>query len=253
MIGSAYLTDGGHALYGYISQLTGGEPDQGVSAFLSHQLSHNASGTGQLRALAGVHLNVVDKGTNRNVQHGQSIAGLDVSAGAGHYGVTNRQAGGSDDVALLAVLVLDQRDVSGTVGIVLQGENGGGDTGLVSLEVDDAVLSAVSAASVADGDLTGVVAAGVLLQAYEQASLGSNLGKPGVISHSHLTTAGAGGLELFDSHCGFTLLILVGGIMSQSHTGCVLVHAASYSIVSKNSMPLDPSARVTMAFFQSDL
>lgn len=148
VIGIAYLTNGGHALYGYISQLTGGEPDQGVSAFLSHQLSHNASGTGQLRALAGVHLNVVDKGTNRNVQHGQSIAGLDVSAGAGHYGVTNRQAGGSDDVALLAVLVLDQRDVSGTVGIVLQGENGGGDTGLVSLEVDDAVLSAVSAASV---------------------------------------------------------------------------------------------------------
>ena len=71
-------------LYGYISQLTGGEPDQGVSAFFSHQLSHDASGTGQLRALAGVQLNVVDKGTNRDVQHGQSIAGLDVGASAGH-------------------------------------------------------------------------------------------------------------------------------------------------------------------------
>ena len=75
---------------------------------------------------------------------GRALPGLMSAPAPDTDGVANIQASGSDDVALLAVLVLDQRDVSGTVGIVLQGENGGGDTGLVSLEVDDAVLSAVS-------------------------------------------------------------------------------------------------------------
>ena len=54
VIDIADLADGGHAVDGHVAQLAGGEADQGVSAFLSHQLSHNAGGTGQLGALAGV-------------------------------------------------------------------------------------------------------------------------------------------------------------------------------------------------------
>ena len=95
--------------------------------------------------------------------------------------VAHLQAVRGDDVALLAVLILHQRDVGGAVGIVLNGQDGGGHVDLVALEVDDAVLSAVAAAAMADGDAAVAVAAGVFLDGSEQALLRGNLGQLGII------------------------------------------------------------------------
>jgi len=75
--------------------------------------------------------------------------------------VAGLQVHGSQDIALLTVLVLDQGDVGGAVGIVLQVDDGSGAV-LVPLEVDDAVLLLVAAAAVADGDAAVAVAAGGL-------------------------------------------------------------------------------------------
>ena len=163
--------DGGDAVQTNVAHLTGGQTDQSVTILLSHQLRHNASGTDQLAALAGIQLDVVDHGTNGDVLEGQSVAGLDVSVGASHDGVANLQTIGSQDVALGAVLVLNECDEGGTVRVILQRLDGGGDIKLVALEVDDTVLDAVAAAVMADGDLAGVVAAGMLLLGLEQAAL----------------------------------------------------------------------------------
>ena len=75
---------------------------------------------GQLGALAGIQLHVVDEGTGGDIGQGQSVAGLDVGVSAGDNLVADLQAVGGDDVALLAVLILNQGDESGTVGVVLQ-------------------------------------------------------------------------------------------------------------------------------------
>ena len=68
----------------------------------------------------------MDHSTNGDVGDGQGVAGQDVRLGAGHDLVAGLQAQGRQDIALLAVLILDQSDVGAAVGIVLQAQHGGG-------------------------------------------------------------------------------------------------------------------------------
>ena len=77
-----------------------------------------------------------------------------------------------EDVALLAVAVVQQRDAGGAVGIVLDRRDLGRNRILGALEVDDAVLLARAAAFVARRDVAVVVAAGMLLLDLEQRLLG---------------------------------------------------------------------------------
>ena len=115
MVDVAYLANGCHAGYRNVSQLAGWQSDQRHVAFFCHQLSHDAGCARKLCALTWVKLNVVDEGTNRDVGQRQSVAGLDVCVSARLDNIADLQAVGSDDVSLLAVLVLNQRDVSGAV------------------------------------------------------------------------------------------------------------------------------------------
>ena len=112
----------------------------------------------------------MDEGTHGDVLQGQGVAGLNVGAGAGNHFVPSLQAVGSQDIALLAVLILDQGDESGTVGIVLDGQHSGFHVVLLALEVDDTVLLAVAAAAMADGDAAVAVAARVLLDSLKKAA-----------------------------------------------------------------------------------
>ena len=159
MIHVADLADGGHAAGGHVAQLSGGEADQGVFALFGHQLGGVAGGAHQLGALAGVELDVVDDGAVGDVLQGQSIARLDVGVGAGDHLVADFQADRGQDVALVAVDELDEGDVGGAVGIVLQGLDGPLHAEVVALKVDDAVLSSLLPAAVADGDAAVAVAA----------------------------------------------------------------------------------------------
>lgn len=123
MVDVAHLADGRHAVGREIPKLAGGEPDQSVLALFRHELSHVAGCTDELGAFVGVHFHIVDKGTDRDVCHGKSIAGLDVGVSAAPDNVAHFQAVGSKDVTLFAVLVLQQRNVSRTIGVVLDGLN----------------------------------------------------------------------------------------------------------------------------------
>ena len=61
----------------------------------------------------------MNHGTNGDVAQGQVVTGLDVSCGAGLDDVAPSELVRSDDVALGTIEVVQQRDASGTVGIVL--------------------------------------------------------------------------------------------------------------------------------------
>jgi hypothetical protein len=67
-----------------------------------------------------------------------------------------------EDVALLTICIVNQRDPRGAVGIVLDGSHAAGNTDFVTLEVDDTVAALVTATTATDGDATAVVAAGLL-------------------------------------------------------------------------------------------
>src|SRR5207342_857977 len=120
-----------------------------------------AGGAGHLAALAGAQLDVVDHGADRDVAQGQGVAGPDVGTLAAHQPVADLHVPGGEDVALLAVLVVEQGDAAGAVGVVLDRRHLGAHAVLGALEVDQAVLALVLAAAVAGGRAAlGVASAG---------------------------------------------------------------------------------------------
>src|SRR6185312_9752030 len=172
----AHLADGGHAGVGDHADLAGGHLDLGVAAVLRHQLSLRTGGAHHLRAFARVQLDVVDEGTLGDVLEREGVADLDFSVGAGGHNIADLQADRVDDVALLAVGVVQQADARGAVRIVLDRHDLRGDAELLALEVDVAVGALVAAALVADHHGAGVVAAAGADDLGHEALLGGRLG-----------------------------------------------------------------------------
>ena len=195
------LTDGGATGGQDLADLAGGHAQEGVFAFLGDELRVGAGGTAKLAALAGVQFDVVHDGTGRNLLERHGVAGLDVSALARQDGVALVQADGSQDVALFAVSIVQQRDAGAAVRIVFDLGNLGGNAELVALEIDDAVERLVSAAATAGSDSTVVVATGLLGQALGQRLLGSGPGDLGKVGDRLEPAARRSRLQLTGCHC----------------------------------------------------
>src|SRR6188768_4366903 len=149
LLGVADLTDGGAAAHVDVADLTGRHAQLRVGAVLGDELDTHPGGTGDLRAATGLELDGVDDRTGRDVAQRQAVAGLDVGTGAVLDRHALLQALGGQDVALLAVGVVQQRDAGGAVRVVLDVSDLGRHAVLVvPLEVDDAVRALVTAALV---------------------------------------------------------------------------------------------------------
>ena len=141
-----------------------------VLVFLGHQLRRNAGRAHELAALTGAQLDVVDHRADRNVLDRQRVADLDVGARTGFDRVADLETQRREDVALLAVAVVQQRDAARAVRIVLDRRDLRRDAVLGALEIDDAILLARAAAFVAHRDVAVVVAARMLLADLERAT-----------------------------------------------------------------------------------
>src|SRR5690606_26260289 len=152
VLGVAHFADGRAALGRDAAHLARTQAERGVHALARHQLDAGTGGTGDLRALARLHLDAVHRGTDRDVAQRQRVAGADRGVVAGDHLVARLQALRRDDVAALTVDVNQQRDVRGAVGVVLDPLHARRDAFLVALEVDDAVMLLVATADMAGGD-----------------------------------------------------------------------------------------------------
>src|SRR5690606_14125663 len=101
------------------AHLGGGHAQRGVVAFLGDELHGDAGRAADLAALAGTQLDVVDRGTDRDVAQRQRVAGLDVGAMARLDVVADVQTFRGEDVRLLTVGVVEQRDAARAVRVVL--------------------------------------------------------------------------------------------------------------------------------------
>ena len=128
------------------------------------------------------------------------VARLDVGLGAAHDRVAHLQTLRVDDVSLLAIDVVQQRDASGAVGIVLDGGDLGGHAVLVALEVDDAVAALHPAALMAGGDAALVVATALLRLRGKQRLLRLGPRDLRKVGDRLEAAAGARRLVLFDTH-----------------------------------------------------
>src|SRR6185312_12324397 len=119
LLGVADLAYRGAAADVDVADLTGGHPQLGERAFLGDELDASPRRAGDLRAAAGPQLDGVDDGAERDVAQRQAVARLDVTARARLDGVALLQSRRREDVALLAVRVVQQRDARRAVGVVL--------------------------------------------------------------------------------------------------------------------------------------
>src|SRR6476646_4172138 len=160
LLGVAHLADGRAAAQVDVADLAGRHTQLGVGAVLGDELHASTRGAGDLGATTGLELDRVNDRTHGDVAQRKRVARLDVGRGAVLDRVALLHLVRGQDVALLAVGVLDERDARGAVGVVLDVSDLGRHAVLVvATEVDDAVGTLVAATDVTRGDAAGVVAA----------------------------------------------------------------------------------------------
>ena len=170
LVGVSDLTNGCATANIHAADLGGGHTQHGVAAFFTKQLDGCTGGTSQLGACTGLEFHTVDHGTSGDVAQRQVVAGLDVGVRTRFDDGALRHAFGGDDVALLAITVVQQRNVCGAVRVVLNVSNLGRNTVfVVTTEVDQTVAALVSTTLVAGGDVTvGVTPTGLVQRAQQR-------------------------------------------------------------------------------------
>ena len=197
VFGVADDTNRGAACLKNHAHLTTGHLDNGVLVITRHQLCIGTCGANHFCTLTGAKLNVVDKGTERNFGKQERVADFGGSALTGHHSLTNLEALGAKDVALLTVGIADESDTGATVGVVLYGFDNSGNAIFAALEVDKTVQFLVTTANVTHGHLTLIVAATALADTEHKAFF--RLGSGDIVVGNNEFVALTGG-------CGFNFL-----------------------------------------------
>src|SRR6476646_1312240 len=201
LLGVAHLADRGAAAQVDVAGLAGRQMQLGGGAVLGDVLDLRTGRVGDLGATARLQLDGVHGGTRRHVAQRQAVARLDVGRRTVLDGVALLQPVRREDVALLAVGVVQQRDPRGAVGVVLDVRDLGRHAVLVvTTEVDDAVGALVATTDVAGGDPAGVVAAAALAERTDQRLLRRGPSDLDEVGDRRATTARGGRLVLANSH-----------------------------------------------------
>src|SRR5207248_11646556 len=119
LLGVADLTHGGPAARVHPADLSRGHPELGVPGFLREQLHAGPGRPGDLGAAAGPQLDGMHHGAGGDVEQRQAVPRANVGNGAVLHTVALPQALRAQDVTLVAVGVVQQRDPRGAVRVVL--------------------------------------------------------------------------------------------------------------------------------------
>ena len=150
--------DGGPALRPDPAALAAGEPERHQFALARRKLGARPGAARELRPAARFQLHGVHHGTDRDAVQGKRVAHVHLGIRAALHDRTYREVARGQDVALLAVVVVEQCYVGGAVGIVLDRRDRRWHAVLAPLEVYETVAPLVPAADVAGGDAAVVVA-----------------------------------------------------------------------------------------------
>ena len=141
------------------------------------------------------------KSTHRDLCERQAVAHVGSDARTGLDNLTDLQSIGGDDVLLHTVFIFYESDTGAAVGIVLNGLYGSLHIVLVAEEIDHTVHPLVSATTVANGHLTGVVPSTCALERFKQRFVGLLGGNFVKSADSLVPLTGSRRLEFSDCHC----------------------------------------------------
>ena len=100
--------------------------------------------------------------TQGNLGQGKRIADLGLRLGAGQQGIAHLKRRRREDVPLFAIRIMQERDAGRAVGIILDFRYLGGNTPLVTLEINDAVALFVATTTMTNGNPSVTVATRLL-------------------------------------------------------------------------------------------
>src|SRR3954464_13183035 len=201
LLGVADLANGRAAARVDVTDLARRHTQLRHAGVLGHELHARAGRPRDLRAAAGPQLDGVHDRADRDVAQRQVVAGLDVGRRTGLDSVALRQPCRGDDVALLAVGVVQQRDARGAVGVVLDVRDLRRHAVLVvATEIDDAVGALVTAALVPDGDAAVNVATALAVQRLDERLLRLGARDLDEVGDARATTTGSRRLVFADTH-----------------------------------------------------
>src|SRR3989441_447133 len=148
----AHLPDRRHAVDRPHPHLARRQLERRPLALLRQELRLRAGAPAHLRAAARLELHVVNERADRDVAERQRVARQDVGLRSRHDRVAHFEAERRDDVALLAVTVVEQCEPCGAIGIILDPRHARRDAELLTPEVHRAEHALRPAAAVAHGD-----------------------------------------------------------------------------------------------------
>ena len=158
VVAVANLSDGGHARGEHHTHLARRHAQRRVLALFGHDLGRGSRRAHHLAALAGLEFDVMDLSAERDVADRHGVGRSNIHLGAGNHRVAHHEADWRQDVALFTIGIVQQGDVGGTVGVVLDGRNFRRNIELFAAEVDDSIQPLVAATAMARGYVTLVVA-----------------------------------------------------------------------------------------------
>src|SRR5580693_270040 len=165
--------------------LARGQLEESHLALFGHQLRLHARTTRELRTGARLHLDCMNDGAERDVLEHQRVARLDVGILARLDLGADFEPVGREDVGLHAVGIVQQRDISGAIRIVLERGDDGGNSVAVALEIDQSETALMPAAAMTRGHATAIIASASALDRCEQTFLGLLFGELGEIRNLH--------------------------------------------------------------------
>jgi len=194
------FTNGGAALDVDLANLTRAHTHLGVSTFTSQQRRGCTGGACDLRALANLHLDAMNRRAHRNIADRKGVTDADWRFRAADDGGTNFKATRGNDVSTLAIGVADQRNVRRAVGVVLNALNLRWNRVLVALEVHNTVMVLVAATFMTNRDVTVVVAARLLELRLQQRCVRLTLEQVSARDLHHAAHTRRGGFHFNDGH-----------------------------------------------------
>ncbi|CKR01334.1 Uncharacterised protein [Mycobacterium tuberculosis] len=169
LLGIAHFADGRAAADVDPADLTAGHTQRRVAGLLAEQLDARPGRARKLSATSRAELHGVDQGTGRDVAQWQVVARLDVGVSAGFHHIPLRKSVGCNDVALLPIEIVEQRNPCGTVRVVLDVRDLGVDTiFVIAAKVDHPVSALMTAAFVPGGNPAMRVASTATVQRAHQ-------------------------------------------------------------------------------------
>src|SRR5690554_248158 len=139
-----------------------------IVAVFGYDLSKSAGAASNLPTTTFLELDVVNHATQRNVLQRNSIANGYFSFRTAHELGAHFQSFRSDDIALFAIHIVQERNAGCAIRIIFNACHFGRNPDLITLEINDAIVLTMSATTMTASDAATIVASAGLGFGFEK-------------------------------------------------------------------------------------